>query len=104
MGPVDAYEMYKMNAKGMVSLKTPVGEVKGIVANEIVRQGTIPGPKLCCVNTDQINHIGRKCITYIGPRIKVETLGYVDDLQNSSSTGNLKNCVSNLRLFEDTKV
>ena len=104
VGPVDAYEMYKMNAKGMVSLKTPVGEVKGIVANEIVRQGTIPGPKLCCVNTDQINHIGRKCITYIGPRIKVETLGYVDDLQNTSSnTGNLKNCVSNLRLFEDTK-
>ena len=104
VGPVDAYEMYKMNAKGRVCLKTPVGEVEGIVANEIVRQGTIPGPKLCCVNTDQINRIGRKCITYIGPRIKVETLGYVDDLQNSSSnTRNLQNCVSNLRLFEDTK-
>ena len=104
IGPVDAYEMYKMNSEGVVCLRTPVGEVEGIKADKIVRQGTVPGPKLCCVNTDQINNTGRKCMTYVGPRVRVETLGYVDDLQNSSSsTENLKKCVSNLRMLEKEK-
>ena len=88
IGAEDAFELYNMNKVGKATIKTPIGLVENVEANNIVRQGTIPGPKLCNVNTDKINTIGRKCYTYIGPRVRIETLTYVDDIQNGSSNTN----------------
>ena len=96
--------MYAMNKKGKATIKTPVGMVENITADNIVRQGTIPGPKLCVVNTDKINKTGRKSYTYIGPRVRIETLAFVDDLQNAStSITNVVNTAKNLSTFERTK-
>ena len=78
--------------------------VENIKADNIVRQGTIPGPKLCCVNTDGINKTGRKCYTYIGPRVRIETLAFVDDLKNAStSIENTVKAARNLSSFEKMK-
>ena len=97
-------KLYKLNESGKAIIKTPVGDIGPIDANKIVRQGTIPGPKLCCKNTDKINQIGKKCVTYIGPNIKIESLIYVDDIQNASSNVNqLKIEVDNLRTMEKQK-
>lgn len=63
IGPTEAYELYKINRKGTATIKTPVGEISNIKADNIVRQGTIPGLKLCAVNTDKINSVGRKWYT-----------------------------------------
>ena len=96
--------MYNMNRRGRATIKTPVGIVEGIKADNIVRQGTIPGPKLCAVNTDKINEVGRKCYTYIGPRVKIQTLTFVDDIQNASSNvSNTIKTANNLEVFERTK-
>ena len=104
IGIEEAYELYNMNRRGKATLKTPVGTVENIVADNIVRQGTIPGPKMCDVNTDQINNIGRKCYTYIGPRVRIETLTFVDDIQNASShVGGVMRTTSNLQTFEKNK-
>ena len=104
IGAEDAFELYNMNKVGKATIKTPIGLVENVEANNIVRQGTIPGPKLCNVNTDKINTIGRKCYTYIGPRVRIETLTYVDDIQNgSSNTNEVKKVVRNLCLFESCK-
>ena len=93
-----------MNKRGIATLKTPLGEVGPIKVDQIVRQGTIMGPKLCCINTDQINKIGRKCINTIGPNLQIETLIYVDDIQNSSSNiEGLRKAVTNLQLMEEQK-
>ena len=104
IGVEEAYEMYVANKKGTATIKTPVGMVENVPANNIVRQGTIPGPKLCVVNTDKINKTGRKCYTYIGPRIRIETLAFVDDLQNASTNiNNIVDTAKNLATFEKTK-
>ena len=104
IGPRKAQILHEMNKKGNVTLKTPLGEIGPIKADEVVRQGTIFGPKLCCVNTDQINKGGKKCVTYIGPDIKTETMLYVDDMQNASSNViQLKNAADNLRRMEQQK-
>ena len=86
VGASEAIEILNMNKHGEVKLKTPIGDIGPVKANEIVRQGTIMGPTLCCVNTDQINKVGVTSINTIGPRIKLQALAYVDDIQNSSST------------------
>ena len=104
IGVEEAYELYIINQKGKATIKTPVGMVENIKADNIVRQGTIPGPKLCCVNTDGINKTGRKCYTYIGPRVRIETLAFVDDLKNAStSIENTVKAARNLSSFEKMK-
>ena len=54
-------DIYRHNKIGNATIGTPIGNVGPVKANEIVSQGTIIGPKLCCINTDKINNIGRKC-------------------------------------------
>ena len=104
IGAEEAMKLYKLNENGKAIIKTPMGNIGPIDANEIVRQGTITGPKLCCKNTDKVNKIGKKCITYIGPNIKTETLIYVDDIQNASSNvKQLKIAVDNLKTMEKQK-
>ena len=104
IGATEAMRIYRLNEKGKAIIKTPVGEVGPIEANKIVRQGTILGPKLCCINTDKVNKIGKKCITYIGPKVKTESLIYVDDIQNASSNvKQLENAVDNLKSLENKK-
>ena len=104
IGSKEAMNLYRLNEQGSAIIKTPAGEIGPINADEIVRQGTIWGPKLCCINTDKINTIGRKCLTYIGPEVKVETLIYVDDIQNASSNvKQLENAVDNLKRLENQK-
>ena len=51
-----------------------------------------------------MNQIGQKCITYIGPDIKTETLIYVDDIQNASSNvKQLEIAADNLKRLENQK-
>ena len=57
---------YKMNEKGNAMINTTIGNIGPIEEREIARQGTIMGPKLCCIETDKINSIGRECISTIG--------------------------------------
>ena len=104
VGAKEAMDIYRMNEKGNAIVNTPIGNIGPIEVNGIVRQGTIMGPKLCCINTDKINTIGRKCITTIGPNVKTETLIYVDDIQNASSNvEQLEKVVINLQCMEETK-
>ena len=104
IGPTEAYELYNMNKKGTATIKTPVGEIRNVVANNIVRQGTVPGPKLCAVNTDKINKIGTKCYTFIGPRVQVEMSIFMDDIHHATTkVENVIRAANNLQQFENTK-
>ena len=101
VGAKEAIDVYRLNKRGKATIDTPIGTIGPIKVNNIVRQGTIMGPKLCCINTDKINNIGRKCITSIGPKVKEEMLTYVDDISYaSSSVEKIKKAVSNLRAME----
>ena len=52
----------------------------------------------------KINSIGMKCITNIGPNIKVEMLTYVDDINHANSNlVQIKKAVANLRCMEKCK-
>ena len=104
IGAKEAIRIYKLNEEGKAIISTPIGEVGPINADGVVRQGTILGTKLCCTNTDKVNQIGKKCITYIGPNVKTETLIYVDDLKNASSNiTQIENAADNLNRMEKQK-
>ena len=51
-----------------------------------------------------INRIGRKCYTYIGPRLKVEILIFMDDINHpTSNVKNITRTAENLEMYENTK-
>ena len=50
--------IYEMNKGTEISIVTPVGRTEKTQVGEIVKQGTVLGPTLCCVETDQINKVG----------------------------------------------
>ena len=51
-----------------------------ITVYEIVKQGTIIGPKLCSVASEKINSIGEEISTHIPKELTIVAPVYVDDL------------------------
>ncbi len=80
----DAKMVYLLNKVAHIVIKTPVGNTEEISMNEIVKQGTVFGPKLCGVSTGKINHYS-KTATYISPEILIKALTYVDDIASIGS-------------------
>ena len=49
--------IYEMNKLAKIVINTPIGNTKEIEVSDIVRQGTIFGPKLCCISTQKVNNL-----------------------------------------------
>ena len=56
----EATYIYQMNKNVRAKIRSPVGITEEIVLDEVVRQGTVGGNKLCGVSTDRINKMGRE--------------------------------------------
>ena len=54
----EAMFLYQMNQHVKATVITPVRATDMIKLEEIVRQGTVGGNKLCVVSTDRINRMG----------------------------------------------
>ena len=104
VGAKEAIKIYRLNEKGRAKIHTPIGETNMIKANNIVRQGTLAGPKLCGINTGKVNENGRKCITKIGQKTNIEMCTFVDDINYATSEKNqLCKAVENLKMMEKQK-
>ena len=54
----EAMYILQMNKHVLATVRTPVGDTEEVELEEIVRQGTVGGNKLCIVSTDRINKMG----------------------------------------------
>ena len=88
IAPDDLLMLYLMNEKAKIKVKTPIGETDMFEVKEIVKQGTIWGPEMCCVETDAINRVGENCTTAIGD-VLYGILGYVDDVMGAGSANKI---------------
>ena len=59
------YMLDEMNKESNIVIETPIGMTDSITVHEIVKQGTIFGPKLCSVATEKINGNGEEISTHI---------------------------------------
>ena len=71
--------IHEMNKDTEISVVTPVGKTRMAEVGEIVKQGTVLGPTLCCVETDQINNIGENQMRPLGSHM-VGILVFVVDI------------------------
>ena len=100
--PQDLLMVYLLNKTANITIKTPIGETESFRAEETVKQGTIWGPEICCVETDRINEIGEDCKSMISD-VEVGVLGYMDDILGAGTAEKIKKVARNMRRMERLK-
>ena len=96
--------IYKMNERAKITIETPAGDTNEIVVHEIVRQGTVFGPKLCCVSTQAVNHIsGKRVSSYITPELDIGVPVYVDDILGVGDISTVEQVIANTHRMEEEK-
>ena len=70
---------HEMNKETDIIIRTPVGKAENIQVKEVVKQGTIFGPIMCCVETLTVNSIGQE-VKYRYCKINIRMLVFRDDI------------------------
>ena len=99
----EVYMLYEMNKESHIVIETPVGMTDSITVHEIVKQGTIFGPKLCSVATEKINGIGEEISTHITPELTIGAPVYVDDILGIGDCKTVEKVIRNTRRLEEDK-
>ena len=74
--------LYEMNREAIFKVSTPVGMTEEVQVKEIVKQGSVFGPKLCCASTGKINEdLENEEVVY--PTVRVKAMTYVDDINSN---------------------
>ena len=100
--PQDIQMMFKMNENTVIEVETPCGTTEKATVGEIVKQGTILGPTLCCISTDQINKIGETQERCLGKEY-MAILIFVDDVMSAGNPNDARKAIRNFREMEDMK-
>ncbi len=95
--------IYELNSKAEIIIETPVGMTDSIVVEEIVKQGTVFGPKLCSISTEKVNNMNNAIATYITPELGIGAPVYVDDILGIGNQATVQNVIRNTRQMEVEK-
>ena len=98
----DIQMMYKMNEDTGIIVETPLGRTERAKVGEVVKQGTVLGPQLCCVETDQINKLGENQEHMVGEQM-VGILVFVDDVMAAGTAEVIRKAIRNFRTMETQK-
>ena len=77
-GPNTLKILFEMNKETDVMIRTPVGNTENIQIEEVVKQGTIFGPIMCCTETLTVNSIGEE-VKYRYGKINIGMPVFIDD-------------------------
>ena len=100
--PQDIQMIHEMNKNTVISVKTPSGQTEKAIIGEVVKQGTILGPTLCCVETDKINDVGEDQERSIDGGV-IGILVFVDDVMSVGTAEDARKCIRNLHVMEILK-
>ena len=95
--------IYRMNERAEIVIDTPSGMTESIKVKEIVKQGTVYGPLLCCVNSVKVNEMSENTQVHLTPQVEVGAMAYVDDIMGAGSKDLIENVGKNLAEMERTK-
>ena len=98
----DIQIMYQLNKETEITVDTPLGKTEKFKVGEIVKQGTVLGPDLCCIETDQINNIGESQERHVGKQI-VGILVFMDDVMSAGTAEEIRKAIRNFAEMEKLK-
>ena len=103
MNEQDAWMIYKLNKNTIAKVRTPIGETPKFSVTEVVKQGTVYGPLLCCASLAKVNDIGESLIVLYGEEVEIGMPVYMDDIIAGVDADDIRKAVRKLRLMEIQK-
>ena len=94
--------LYKMNKETDIIIRTPVGNTDNIQVKEVVKQGTIFGPIMCCAETSTVNSIGEE-VKYSYGKINIGMPVFMDDIATAGKAEHIRKGIKNCARMEREK-
>ena len=88
-----------MNKKAEIIVDTTVGQTENISIKEIVKQGSIFGPIMCCATTSRVNNIG-ETIQYSYGKVDIGMSVYMDDIAAAEGIAEIRKGIRNCTKME----
>ena len=99
----DAAMVYKLNQEANFCVDTPGGKTDEITVKEIVKQGTVFGPKLCCASTGKINQdLDQQEVIY--PSVTLQAVMFMDDIFGGGAKAFVEAVMKNCKMKETEKL
>ena len=89
-----------MNKKAEIIVDTTVGQTESISIKEIVKQGSILGPIMCCATTSRVNNIG-ETVQYSYGKVDIGMSVYMDDI--AGGIAEIRKGIRNCAKMEEEK-
>ena len=91
--------LYEMNKQTDIIIRTPVGNTENIQVKEVVKQGMIFGPIMCCSETSTVNSIGEE-VNYRYGKINIGILVFMDDIATTGQAEHIRKGINNCARME----
>ena len=91
--------LYEMNKKAEIIVDTTVGQTESISIKEIVKQGSIFGPIMCCATTSRVNNIGAT-VQYSYGKVDIGISVYMDDIAAAGGIAEIRKGIRNCAKME----
>ena len=94
--------MYEMNKETDIIIRTPVQNTDNTQVKEVVKQGTIFGPIICCAETSTVNSIGEE-VKYRYGKINIGMPVFMDDIAMAGKAEHIRKGINNCARMEKEK-
>ena len=94
--------LYEMSKETDIIIRTPVGNTDNIQVKEVVKQGTIFGPIMCCAETSTVNRIGEE-VKYSYGKINIGMPVFIDDIVTADKAEHIRKSIKNCAKMEKEK-
>ena len=85
-----------MNKETDVIFRTPVGNTDNIQVKEVVKQGIILGPIICCAQISAVNSIGEE-VKYSYGKINIGMPVFMDDIVTAGKAEHIMKGINNCK-------
>ena len=94
--------LYEMNKETVIIIRTPAGNTDNMQVKEVVKQGTILGPIMCCAETSAVNSIGEE-VKYSYGKINIGMPVFMDDIATAGKAEHIRKGIKNCARMEKEK-
>ena len=88
--------------KKHIIIRTPVRNTDNTQVKEVVKQGTIFGPIICCAETSTVNSIGEE-VKYRYGKINIGMPVFMDDIAMAGKAEHIRKGINNCARMEKEK-
>ena len=94
--------LYEINKTSNIVVDTPVGKTPSIIVEEVVKQGTIFGPIMCCASTSRVNEI-QEAVKYQHGKVEIGMSVFMDDIAEVGTADKIRKEIQNCRSMKIEK-